>query len=82
MNKIPTLPPKFFKHQNSLEELYMNNNMLEDVVFEIIHMKNLSYFDLSNNILPFLNDDIRKQLETVHISNNNFSVDQTASHLQ
>jgi hypothetical protein len=23
MNKIPTLPPKFFKHQNSLEELYM-----------------------------------------------------------
>ena len=82
MNKIPTLPPKFFKHQNSLEELYMNNNMLEDVVFEIIHMKNLSYFDLSNNILPFLNDDVRKQLETVHISNKNFRVDISGNHLQ
>ena len=82
MNKIPTLPPKFFKHQNSLEELYMNNNMLEDVVFEIIHMKNLSYFDLSNNRLPFLNDDVRKQLETVHISNKNFRVDISGNHLQ
>jgi hypothetical protein len=40
--------------------------MLEDVVFEIIHMKNLSYFDLSNNILPFLNDDVRKQLGPTH----------------
>jgi hypothetical protein len=59
----------------------MNNNMLEDVVFEIIHMKNLSYFDLSNNILPFLNDDVRKQLETVHISNKNFRVDISGNHL-
>jgi Leucine-rich repeat (LRR) protein len=82
MNKIPTLPPKFFKHQNSLEELYMNNNIIEDVVFEIIHMKNLSYFDLSNNRLPFLNDDVRKQPETVHISNKNIRVDISGNHLQ
>lgn len=82
MNKIPTLPPKFFKHQDSLEKLYMNNNMLEDVVFEIIHMTNLSYLDLSNNRLPFLNDDIRKQLETVYINNKNVSVDISGNHLQ
>ncbi|XP_071181343.1 toll-like receptor 4 [Mytilus edulis] len=65
-NRIPSLPSAFFKAQTQLQKLNLSGNMLETTTFEIRHMNQLSYLDISNNRLSVLDPFFTKQLD--HIS--------------
>ena len=73
-NRIPYLPYNFFKFQTMLIEINLGGNLLEDMGFQISHMKNLSYLDLSKNRFASLNSTTCDQLETVIKSNPNLTV--------
>ncbi|XP_071126444.1 toll-like receptor 4 [Mytilus edulis] len=73
-NRIPYLPYNFFKFQTMLIEINLGGNLLEDLSFQISHMQNLSYLDLSTNRFSSLNSTVRGQLETIIKSNPNLTV--------
>ena len=58
-NRITFLPFHFFKNQIHLENLSLAENMLDDVTFQVEHMKNLSNLDLSGNIIFELSESAR-----------------------
>ncbi|CAG2226548.1 unnamed protein product [Mytilus edulis] len=74
-NRIPSLSYAFFKSQANLKYIKLAGNMIDNITFQINHMKQLSNLDLSNNRISNLDEHSRFQLEKVYKVNNNFSID-------
>ncbi|XP_052076850.1 toll-like receptor 4 [Mytilus californianus] len=74
-NRIPSLPYTFFKSQANLIDIKLGRNMMDDITFQINHMKKLSHLDISNNRISSLGANARSHLEEVYKVKNNFSID-------
>ncbi|XP_071125222.1 toll-like receptor 4 [Mytilus edulis] len=74
-NRIPSLPYNFFKTQVNLIEINLEGNMMDNITFQINHMKQLSHLDLSNNRISSLDENARCHLDEVYKGKNNFSID-------
>ncbi|XP_052106961.1 toll-like receptor 4 [Mytilus californianus] len=64
-NRIPELPPLFFIFLERLEILNLHDNLIEDIDFKLVQMKNLSHFDLSKNLIQYLGTSAIFHLESV-----------------
>jgi Leucine-rich repeat (LRR) protein len=74
-NRIPRLHTDFFKYNTKLIRLFIGGNMLNDITFHISHMTQLSYLELSNNIISSLGSKARDQLESIFKTSNNLTID-------
>ncbi|XP_076071601.1 toll-like receptor 4 [Mytilus galloprovincialis] len=74
-NRIPSLPFNFFKSQANLKHIKLGGNMLDNIIFQMNHMKQLSNLDISNNRISSLDENARGRLEEVYNMKNNFSID-------
>ncbi|XP_076117679.1 toll-like receptor 4 [Mytilus galloprovincialis] len=74
-NRIPSLPYNFFKSHTNLKDIKLGGNMMDNITFQINHMKQLSSLDLSNNRISSLDEHARGNLEEVYKVKNNFSID-------
>ncbi|XP_076114665.1 toll-like receptor 4 [Mytilus galloprovincialis] len=53
-NRISILPNQIFKSQRKLEILDLSSNFLEKIDFKLSHLSHLSYLNLRNNLLTFI----------------------------
>ncbi|XP_052076849.1 toll-like receptor 4 [Mytilus californianus] len=74
-NRIPSLPYIFFKFQANLKDIILAGNMMDNITFQINHMKQLSNLDLSNNRISSLDKNARGHLEEVYKMKDKFSID-------
>ncbi|XP_052078473.1 toll-like receptor 4 [Mytilus californianus] len=74
-NRIPSLPYIFFKSQANLIDIKLGGNMMDNITFQINHMKRLSNLDLSNNRISSLDENARGYLEEVYKVKNKLSID-------
>ncbi|XP_052106948.1 toll-like receptor 4 [Mytilus californianus] len=64
-NRIPELPSLFFIFLKQLEILNLRDNLIEDIDFKLIQMKNLSHVDLSKNRIQLLGSAAINNLESL-----------------
>ncbi|CAC5389723.1 unnamed protein product [Mytilus coruscus] len=74
-NRIPSLPYTFFKSQVNLVDIKLGINMMDDITFQINHMKQLSNLHISNNRISSLGANARSHLEKVYKVKNNVFID-------
>ncbi|CAC5393694.1 unnamed protein product [Mytilus coruscus] len=72
-NRLPELPPLFFIFLEQLEILNLRDNLIEDIDFKLIQMKNLSHVDLSKNRIQLLGSAAINNLESL-ADNRKFSL--------
>ncbi|XP_052064444.1 toll-like receptor 4 [Mytilus californianus] len=53
-NRISKLPKLIFKSQIKMEILDLSDNFIENIDFQLSHLINLSYLDLRNNLITFI----------------------------
>lgn len=80
-NNIKSLPSKVFVNQSKIKYLSLRDNSLRLLEFNIAHMANLSFIDLSANLLDQLDDSTRSRMDQL-ASKNMFNVDLTDNPLQ
>ncbi|XP_052078471.1 toll-like receptor 4 [Mytilus californianus] len=74
-NRIPSLPYNFFKSQANVIDIKLGGNMMDDITFQMNHMKKLSHLDISNNRISSVGAHARGHLEEVYKVKNNVSID-------
>ncbi|XP_063404252.1 toll-like receptor 4 [Mytilus trossulus] len=74
-NRIPKLPFLILETVHTIKEIHLKRNVLENVQFKIDHMRKLTFLDISNNMIRFLDNDATANLETVAKYSTNFTVD-------
>ncbi|XP_045203810.2 toll-like receptor 4 [Mercenaria mercenaria] len=75
-NKIIHLMPNIFNNLTKLENLYLSQNKISNITFELSYLKNLSYLDLEVNSLESINLAARDALDKlpnikINIARNN-----------
>ena len=65
-NKLSFLPKRMLSDTNSLENLHLFNNSLQQISFDISHLLNLTVMDMLNNKIKYLDTDSQNELETLH----------------
>ncbi|CAC5392386.1 unnamed protein product [Mytilus coruscus] len=53
-NRISKLPKLIFKSQRKMKILDLSDNSIETIDFQVSHLKNLSYLNLKNNFITFI----------------------------
>ncbi|XP_052079734.1 toll-like receptor 4 [Mytilus californianus] len=81
-NRIPKLPYLIFESIQSIKEIHLKRNVLENMQFKIDHMRKLTLLDISNNMIRFLDDDATANLETVAKYSTNLTVDLSENPIQ
>ncbi|VDI25881.1 Hypothetical predicted protein [Mytilus galloprovincialis] len=78
-NRISNLPISLFKSQKYLRTLNLSGNMLENVNFEIKHMANLYFVNLSDNRISILDVSFTNQIN--HLTKNlpNLTIDMSGN---
>ncbi|CAC5414807.1 unnamed protein product [Mytilus coruscus] len=78
-NRIISLSILLFKSQKDLRTLNLSGNMLENVNFEIKHMTNLSFMDLSDNRISLLGVSFTDQLDELKKTVPNLTIDMSGN---
>ena len=81
-NEIKTLPQSIFKSLAELQYLYLGKNFLLVIRFQISHMRNLQFLDLSENLLSQLDTKFQSELESVKHNSPNFTVNMLGNPFQ
>ncbi|XP_063425742.1 toll-like receptor 4 [Mytilus trossulus] len=81
-NRIPKLPYSIFESHQSIKEINLRRNVLEKMEFKIDHMRNLTFLDLSSNMIRYLDSDETENLETVAKYSTNLTVDLSENPIQ
>ena len=81
-NEIKSFPQSIFKGLARLQYLNLNKNSLLFIRFQISHMMNLQFLDLSDNLLSQLDTQFQSELETVKNHSPNFTVDMLGNPFQ
>ncbi|XP_076082951.1 toll-like receptor 4 [Mytilus galloprovincialis] len=81
-NRIPRLPHSIFESHQSIKEINLRRNVLDKMQFKIDHMRNLTFLDLSNNVIRFLDADETVNLEKVAKYSANFTIDLSENPIQ
>nr|XP_034299514.1 toll-like receptor 4 [Crassostrea gigas]XP_034299515.1 toll-like receptor 4 [Crassostrea gigas] len=64
-NQLDVLPRKIFHGLVNLEALNLSTNAINAVDFDIQHMYNLSFLDLSNNFIRFFDENFTSQIDLI-----------------
>ncbi|XP_071127633.1 toll-like receptor 4 [Mytilus edulis] len=81
-NRIPRLPYSIFESHQSIKEINLKRNVLEKMQFKIDHMRKLTFLDLSNNVIRFLDAGETTNLEKVAKYSPNFTIDLSRNPIQ
>lgn len=74
-NQIVHLPKKFFKTQQKLERLDLIENLIEDINFQVLQMKNLIFLDFRNNKISKLGLYAMNKFDSVAKQSAHFTID-------
>ena len=64
-NGIRNLPYNIFKSQSKLTHLNLSGNSLRTVEFHFANMRNLSFLDLSANLIQYLDQSTMSQIDSI-----------------
>ncbi|XP_063443007.1 toll-like receptor 4 [Mytilus trossulus] len=81
-NRISRLPYSIFESHQSIKEINLRRNVLDKMQFKIDHMRNLTFLDLSNNVIRFLDADETVNLEKIAKYSANFTLDLSENPIQ
>ncbi|CAG2198475.1 unnamed protein product [Mytilus edulis] len=81
-NRIPKLPFLILETVHTIKEIHLKRNVLENMQLKIDHMRNLTFLDISNNMIRFLDNDATANLETVAKYSTNLTVDLSENPIQ
>ncbi|XP_071121921.1 toll-like receptor 4 [Mytilus edulis] len=80
-NKIANIPNLLFKEQHNLERLDLSENMIDDINFQISHMRKLMFLNVRNNRISTLSQYAMNELDSVAKENNNLTIDLSGNNL-
>ncbi|XP_076116072.1 toll-like receptor 4 [Mytilus galloprovincialis] len=79
--RIANIPKMFFRNQQNLKRLDLSENLIEDINFQVSHMKKLMFVNVKNNKIFKLGQFAMKEFDLVAKSNANFTVDLGSNNL-
>ena len=82
LNEIKQLQPSTFIHQYELQYLNLSKNSLIYVRFEISHMKNISYIDLSDNLISQFDQKLQNDIDCLKLHSPNFTINMLGNPIQ
>ena len=81
-NVLKNLPQLIFRNQFSLEYLILSKNSLMLLTFNISHLKNLLFLDLSENLLSQFGIAFQSEMESLKYHSPNFTIDMLGNPFQ
>lgn len=81
-NKISTIPRLLFRSQVNIQNIHLASNLIERLHFQIEHMVNLSFIDLSNNAIMFLKTEETDELDKAAERSGNLTTDLSGNPIQ
>ena len=65
-NKLTFLPWMTFNENTNIKTLYLSGNMFQKLTFDIAHLINLTYMDLRDNNIEYLDQQTRDSLDLIN----------------
>ncbi|MEW8545311.1 MAG: hypothetical protein AB2693_17455 [Candidatus Thiodiazotropha sp.] len=65
-NRLLNLPGNTFDSNNEIQELYLSNNFIQEITFNITHLLNLTVLDLRFNLIQAFNENSRRFLDSLY----------------
>ncbi|XP_071120407.1 toll-like receptor 4 [Mytilus edulis] len=73
-NRISNLPHQIFKSQIKMEFLDLSDNFIENIDFQLSHLIKLSYLNLRNNLITFINNQAIIQINSLVDKRKNLTI--------
>ncbi|XP_063417886.1 toll-like receptor 4 [Mytilus trossulus] len=81
-NKITAMPRLLFTSQVNIRNIHLASNLIERLHFQIEHMVNISFIDLSSNAIMFLKPEETVELDKAAEKSGNLTLDLSGNPIQ
>ncbi|CAG2209855.1 unnamed protein product [Mytilus edulis] len=80
-NRISNLPHQIFKSLRKIEILDLSDNFIENIDFQLSHLIKLSYLNLRNNLITFINNQAIIQINSIVDKRKNLAINLSGNKL-
>ena len=81
-NDVTYLPEQVFAQQSKLKSLKLNTNFLQLIEFQISHMHDLQYLDLSQNLISQMGSTLLNDIDGLKSKSPNFTINLKGNPIQ